>query len=348
MKNENFPFVSVIIPCRNEEKFIGRCLDSIIAQDYPKDKIEVLVIDGRSTDRTREVVKGYIQKYPFIRLLDNPKRITPVAMNIGIKGAKGDYILILSSHSKIDVNFVQKNISNLQKYHVDCVGGIIITLPASKSLLSQSIALTLSHPFGVGNAYFRIGSKEPKLVDTVPFGCYKRDVFEKIGLFDEELIRNQDDEFNLRLIKNGGKILLVPDIISYYYTRDSLLKLWKMYFQYGYFKPLVVQKIGDILTWRQLIPAIFVSSLIFTGVLSFFSKFFLGLFLLIVGSYLFANFVFSLTIAAKKGLKFFPILPVVFFTLHFSYGLGYLKGIWDFLIRKKHLKKKIKDIPLTR
>ena len=200
MENKNSPFVSIIIPCRNEEKFISKCLDSIVAQDYPKDKIEVLVVDGRSTDRTREIVKEYIQRYSFIKILDNPKKITPVAMNIGIKRAKGDCILILSSHSKIDTNFVRKNILNLQKYHADCVGGIIITLPASKSLLCQSIALALSHPFGVGNAYYRIGSKKPKFVDTVPFGCYKKEVFEKIGLFDEELIRNQDDEFNLRFI----------------------------------------------------------------------------------------------------------------------------------------------------
>jgi len=348
MENKNFPFVSIIIPCRNEEKFIGKCLDSIIAQNYPKDKIEVLVVDGRSTDRTREIVKKYAQKYPFIKVLDNPRKITPTALNIGIRQAKGEIIIRMDAHNVYEESYVSKCVKYLKEYNVDNVGGIWVTLPANNTIVAKSIALALSHPFGVGNAYFRIGSKKPRFVDTVPFGCYKKEVFEKIGLFDEELIRNQDDEFNLRLIKNGGKILLVPDIISYYYARDSLSKLWKMYFQYGYFKPLVVRKIGDILTWRQLIPAIFVSSLILTGVLSFFSKLFLWLFSLIVCSYLLTNFGFSFAIAIKKELKFFPVLPFVFATLHFSYGLGYLKGIWDFLIHKKHLKKKIEDIPLTR
>ncbi|MCD6317497.1 glycosyltransferase family 2 protein, partial [Candidatus Aerophobetes bacterium] len=243
---------------------------------------------------------------------------------------------------------IQKNILNLQEYNVDCVGGIMITLPANKTLLAQSIALALSHPFGVGNSYFRIGSKEPRLVDTVPFGCYRREVFKKIGRFDEELVRNQDDEFNFRLIKNGGKILLVPKIVSYYYARGKLSQLFRQYFQYGYFKVRVAQKIGAILTWRQLIPAIFVGSLIFTGVVSFFSKLFLWLFLLVAISYFFANFGFSLSIAVKRGIRFFPSLVVAFATLHFSYGFGYLKGIWDFMICKKHLKKKIKDVPLTR
>ena len=142
--------------------------------------------------------------------------------------------------------------------------------------------------------------------------------------------------------------MLVPKIVSYYYARGKLSQLFRQYFQYGYFKVRVAQKIGAILTWRQLIPAIFVGSLILTGIMSFFSKFFLCLFFLISGSYLFTNFIFSLGISIKKGLKFFPILPAVFATLHFSYGFGFLKGIWDFVIRKKHLKQKIEDVPLTR
>ncbi len=348
MENENLPLVSIIIPCRNEEKFIGDCLDSIIVQNYPKDRIEVLVVDGRSTDKTKEVVKKYIQKYSFIRILDNPKRITPAGMNIGIKKAKGDYILILSSHSKVGKNFIQENVSNLQKHRVDCVGGTIITLPAKENLLSQSIALALSHPFGVGNVYFRIGSKKPRFVDTVPFGCYKREVFKKIGLFDEDLLRGQDAEFNTRLKKYGGKILLVPEIVSYYYARDSLLKLWRTYFQYGYFKPLTVKKVGNVYTIRQLVPGIFVGSLVISLALSIIYQPLLWLFVFMLSSYIIVNLVFSLKISLKKGIKFFFVLPSVFSTLHFSYGLGYLKGIWDFIILEKHKKKKIEDIPLAR
>ena len=341
--------ISVIIPCRDEEKYIGKCLDSIIKQEYPINNLEVFVVDGMSQDGTKRIIINYIQEYPFIKLLNNPDKITPAAMNIGIKKASGNFILILGAHSMIDKKFIKKNYQSLKNNCVDCVGGIGIAVPTSNSLVSKSISIVTSHPFGVGNAYFRIGIKKTKYVDTVPFGCYRREVFEKIGFFDEDLVRNQDDEFNLRLIKNGGKILLVPDIISYYYARDSMYKLWKMYFQYGYFKPLVVKKVGGILTWRQIVPTTFIGSLILLLLLSFCSKFFLWLFLFILGLYTIVNFALSLIISIKKkNLKLLPFLITSFITLHFSYGFGYLKGIWDFVVFKKHLKKKIKDMPLTR
>ena len=348
MENKDFPFVSIIIPCRNEEKFISKCLDSIIAQNYPKDRIEVLVVDGRSMDRTREVVKGYTQKYPFIKLLDNPKRITPIAMNIGIKEAKGDVVILVNAHSILDKDFLKYSTAYLKKTGADAVGGKLNTINDNSSLVAQAIPLAADSTFGAGGKRYRTREEEGWVKDTLPYCAYPKKIFEKIGLIDEELIRDQDEEFNYRLLKSGGRIFFTPKIKSYLHIRPSLRKLWRQHFQYGYFKVRVAQKIGVIFTLRQLIPAIFVSSLIFTGVLSFFSKFFLGLFSLIICSYLLANFGFSLAIAIKKGLKFLPLLPIVFFTLHFSYGLGYLKGIWDFLIRKKHLKKKIKDIPLTR
>lgn len=347
-KDINRVKVSVIIPCRNEEKFIEKCFDSIITNDYPKDKLEVLVVDGISDDKTREIIESYIRKYPFIKLLDNPKKIVPTALNIGIKNAIGDVIIRIDAHNIYEKDYIFKCVEYLQEHKVDNIGGVCITLPGSDTLISKSIALALSHPFGVGNASFRIGLKESKLVDTVPFGCYKREVFEKIGFFDEDLVRNQDDEFNLRLIKNGGKILLVPDIVSYYYARDSLKKLWKMYFQYGYFKPLVVYKIGAVLTWRQLVPAIFISSLVFTGALSFLLRPFLYLFIIIVIIYSIVNLGFSLSIALRKGFKYLLVLPFTFATVHFSYGCGYIKGILDFIILKKQKRKKIEDVSLTR
>lgn len=346
--NANLPTVSIIIPCRNEEKFIGKCLDSIIAQYYPKDKIEVLVVDGMSQEGTREIIEEYDRKYTFIHMLNNPQKIVPTALNIGIQHAKGEIIIRMDAHNVYQSDYISKCVKYLQEYNVDNVGGIWITLPGSDTIIAESIALALSHPFGVGNAYYRIGAKEPRYVDTVPFGCYKREVFERIGLFDEELIRNQDDEFNLRLIKNGGKVLLVPEIISYYYARESLSKLSKMYFQYGYFKPLVAQKVGAVLTWRQLIPVIFVGSLIIFGIFSLLLKPVTWLFLAIILSYLIVNIGFSLLVALKKGLKYLFVLPITFATLHFSYGIGYLKGIWDFIILKRHKRKKIEDVSLTR
>ena len=344
----NNPFVSIIIPCRNEVKFIGKSLESILSNDYPKDKIEVLVIDGMSDDSTREIVNNYTKEYSFIKSYDNPKKVVPSAMNIGIKNAQGEIIIRMDAHNIYTKDYITKCITSLQEYNVDNVGGICVTLPGNDTLMAESIALALSHPFGVGNSYFRTGVKKPRYVDTVPFGCYKREVFDKIGGFDEDLVRNQDDEFNLRLIRNGGKILLVPEIVSYYYARDSLIKLSKMYFQYGYFKPLVAMKIGTVLTWRQIIPVFFVSSLILSGILAPFLKSFFILFLIILFSYLFANAGFSLSIALKKGLKYLFILPIVLTTLHLSYGFGYLKGILDFIVLKKQKRKKIKNVPLTR
>jgi cellulose synthase/poly-beta-1,6-N-acetylglucosamine synthase-like glycosyltransferase len=342
------PMVSVIIPCRDEAKYIGKCLDSIIASDYPNENLEVLVIDGMSEDGTRKIVESYALKYSFIKLLENSEKITPVALNKGIRAANGQIIMRMDAHNIYERDYISKCVKYLKDYNVDNVGGICITLPGTDRLLSKSIALALSHPFGVGNAYFRIAIKVPKYVDTVPFGCYERGVFNRIGLFDEDLIRNQDDEFNMRLIKNGGKILLVPDIVSYYYARDSLSKLWKMYFQYGYFKPLVAKKIRAILTWRQLIPVFFVSFLIISGILSLIFKPFSLVFFFMIISYLIANIGFTLLIAVGKGFKYLFTLPFIFATLHFSYGLGYLKGIWDFIFFKKHEREKIQDIHLTR
>ncbi|MDP1817541.1 MAG: glycosyltransferase family 2 protein, partial [Leadbetterella sp.] len=328
--------------------FIGKCLDAIIVNDFPKNKLEVFVVDGMSDDGTRQLISDYTKKFPFIKLLSNEKKVTPVAMNMGIKAAKGEYIIILSSHSEIDHRFLSLNLEGFEKYAADCVGGIIITLPANKTIIAESVALALAHPFGVGNSHFRIGATEPKYVDTVPFGCYKKERIESIGLFDEDLVRNQDDELNLRLLKHGGKILLMPNIISFYHARESLQKLWKMYYQYGHFKPLVAHKVGGVLTWRQLIPALFVSNLIVLGMFSFISHYFFGLFLGVVLLYIMGNLFFAFSVAKRKGLKFFMTLPAVFATLHFSYGTGYIKGIWDFIIIKKQNRNNIGDIPSSR
>jgi cellulose synthase/poly-beta-1,6-N-acetylglucosamine synthase-like glycosyltransferase len=345
---DNLPLVSIIIPCRNEEKFIAKCLDSIIAQDYPKEKIEVLVVDGMSEDKTREIVKQYNHCYSFIKMLDNPQKIVPTAMNLGIKNARGNIIVRMDAHAEYPKDYLSKIVYWLDKSGADNVGGIGITKSGANTLIAEAIALGLSSPFGVGNAYFRIGVKEPKYVDTVPFGAYRKEVFEKIGLFDEELIRNQDDEFNLRLLRQGGKILLVPEIVSYYYARDSLLKLWEMYFQYGYWKIRVIQKHKLLASWRHPVPVTFILTILGTIILGIFRP--IGFYILgtIISVYLLMSMVFSLKISLKKGIKYFCILPVVFAVIHFAYGFGFLKGIWDFIILKKHKRMKIVDVPLTR
>ncbi|MBP8692169.1 MAG: glycosyltransferase family 2 protein [Sedimentibacter sp.] len=320
--------VSVIIPCRNEKNFIGKCLDSIIAQDYPKDSLEVLVVDGMSEDRTREVIKDYVLKNPYIKLLDNPKRIVPTALNIAIKNAKGAIIIRMDAHNIYEKDYLSNCVTYLTKHNVDNVGGIWITLPGNETLIAKSIALALSHPFGVGNAYFRIGSKEPKYVDTVPFGCYKKEVFEKIGLFDEDLVRNQDIEFNLRLKKAGGRILLVPDIVSYYHARSTLRSLAKNNFLNGLWVIYSIKFAKMPFSLRHLIPFFFVTSLLGSLILSLFYHPFIYLFTFIITLYLIINIFFSIKLSIKNGLKYFPFLISSFFALHFSYGLG---SIWGFL-----------------
>jgi glycosyltransferase involved in cell wall biosynthesis len=339
---------TIIIPCRNEEAYIGACLDSIIAGDYPRELLEVLVVDGMSNDDTRTIIKKYIDSYSFIAMIDNPRRIVPTALNIGISHAHGDVIVRMDAHNTYGPDYLAKCVRYLQEYNADNVGGVWTTVPGADTIMAKSIALAITHPFGAGNAFYRIGSKTPRFVDTVPFGCFRKELFDRIGLFDEDLVRNQDDEFNARIIKNGGKILLAPDIISEYHARPTLGKLWRLYFQYGRFKPLVARKIHSVMTIRQLMPAMLVVSFIVLSLLSFLHPVFGALFVMLLVVYMMSTIAVSAALAIKNGLLHIISLPMVFWTLHFSYGLGYLKGIVDFVIFKKHTHKGMQDLPLTR
>jgi glycosyltransferase involved in cell wall biosynthesis len=327
------PFVSIICPVCNESKFIDGCINSIINQDYPKDQLEVLFVDGDSNDDTKEKVQFYAEKYSYIHLLDNPRRIVPTALNLGINASKGDVIIRLDGHCIYPINYV----SLLVKYlFADNVGGVWNTLPAKDNSVCRAIALASSHKFGVGNSMHKTGSKEIIETDTVPFGCYRRDVFNKIGLFDEELIRNQDDEFNARLINNGGKIFLIPQLVINYSARDTVGKMSKMYYQYGLFKPLVNKKLGAPATVRQFFPAAFVLGLIGGGIVSSFSAILAIIYLSVLILYTILSFCFSIFCAYKwKDWKQAFILPIIFFIIHFSYGTGYWNGIFNILLQRK-------------
>jgi len=340
--------LSIIIPCRNEEKFIGKCLDSILKQDYPKESLEILVADGMSTDKTRDILMDYSSKYSFIRWVENPKKLASAALNIMIPQVNGEVIIRMDAHNEYAKDYISKCVRYLDEYQADNVGGVWITLPGAETTIAKAIALVLSSSFGVGNALFHIGVKEPTYVDTVPFGCYKKEVFNKIGLFDEDAWRGEDDEFNSRLIKQGGKILLVPDIVSYYHARETYGKLWRTYFQYGYFKPLTVLKLRSVFTLRQLIPGILVGSLIVLCAVSLFNKYIFLLFLIEFSVYIAASFIASFLTAVKNRMVLLPYLMIAFAVLYLSYGIGYLKGILDFMVFKRHLSGKIKDMPITR
>ena len=236
--------LSVICPIYNEEKYIAQCIESILQQDYPKDKLEILFVDGMSTDHTRHIIEQYTHAYPYIRIIDNPDKVVPHAMNRGIMASTGDVIIRLDAHAVYPNNYFSQLVEALHKYHADNVGAQCRTLPANQTVSAIAIAAALGSSFGVGTSMFRIGITQDIETDTVPFGCFRREVFEKVGLYDTQLIRNQDDELNARIINHGGKIILLAGLEFDYYARDSYAKLFKMYYQYGLYKPLVNKKLG--------------------------------------------------------------------------------------------------------
>ncbi len=336
MKPE-LPLVSIVVPIRNEMYHIKQCLDSILYSDYPKENLEVIVVDGTSEDQTQGIVAGYIRKHAFIKLLSNPKRVTSVAFNKGILHSKGDIIALMSAHAYYEKGNISRCVKHMEEDDIDSVGGVCITLPGKDTLVARGIAFVLSSPFGVGNSYFRIGTSQPKYVDTVPFGFYRKELFEDIGLFNERLIRNQDIEFNTRIGKNGGKVLLDPEIKSYYFARSTLRELWAQNWRNGIWNIYVTKLAPGSLSARHFAPLLFVLGLMGSLTLSLFIRKGLILLALACGSYLCASLLFSVRIGLKEGIKYIPILPVVFFSLHSCYGLGMLWGIltsWRY--RRKH------------
>ena len=247
-----------MVPCRNEEGYIARCLDSILEGDYPRSLLEVLVVNGGSSDRTAEIVAAYAAAHRGVVALENPQGTTPAALNIGIRAASGRVIVRMDAHVLYPPDYIRRLVAGLEDSGADNVGGVLETVPGEDTPVAQAIALGISHRFGVGNSHFRVGTSERREVDTVPFGCFRREVFDRIGLFDEELIRNQDDEFNFRIITRGGRVLLLPDVFCRYFARRSFSQLARMYYQYGYFKPLVARKVGRVMTVRQLVPGLLV------------------------------------------------------------------------------------------
>ncbi|MBI4001536.1 MAG: glycosyltransferase family 2 protein [Nitrospira defluvii] len=342
------PRVTVLVPCRNEERFITACVESILDNDYPKNRLEILVIDGMSHDETRTIVSRYATRHSLIRLLDNVKRTTPCGLNVGIAEATGDIVVRMDAHSAYPKNYISGLVDWLSKSAADNVGGVCMTLPADDSPMAQAIARGLSHPFGVGTSYFRIGTSKPRWVDTVFGGCYRKDVFDRIGLFDEQLVRNQDDEFNHRLIARGGRILLVPEVVSYYYPRRSLGQLWRMYYQYGYFKPLVAWKVGRIGTVRQLVPIVCLALLVGLSIAAIGSHTSRFVLLMLVAVYLLADFAVSFAVGLSGGFRCAGWMLLVFPALHVSYGVGYLRGMFDFWIRGKQNSMATNSIPLSR
>lgn len=330
------PSISIIIPCRNEERYISKNIDSILNQDYTG-QLEVLIVDGMSDDNTREIVKQY--NNPNVRLIDNPHQFTPHALNIGVDHSKGDIFIILGGHAFLDKSFVSNNIKILQTdKSVGCAGGQILNIYENET--GEIISKAMSSIFGVGNATFRTGG-QAGYIDTVAFGAYYKKVHYEIGRFDEDLVRNQDDEYNYKIVKAGYKIYFDPSIISHYNVRGSLKKLFKQYYQYGYWKVYVNVKHKTVTTVRQMIPLFFVLGLIAGAILSLLIPYFIWAFVGGISLYVLMALFFGFKTAKNsiESLKVATIFPI----LHFSYGWGYLIGIINFIILRKKPSKRSKE-----
>jgi glycosyltransferase involved in cell wall biosynthesis len=334
----SLPFVSVIVPCRNEARHLRACLDSIVATAYPLDRLEILVVDGESQDGTRAIAEACAgaSALPPIRVLSNPAGTAPAALNLGIQQAHGDIIARMDAHATYPPAYLPRLVEALDETGADNVGGVLDTLPASDTAVARAIAAACSHPFGVGNSRFRIGARTNQWVDTVAFGCWRRQLFTWLGTFDEELVRNQDDELNHRLLARGGRILLVASVTAQYYARETLGQVARMFYQYGLYKPLVAKKVGRVMTARQLAPPALTLGLIGPALLA--------LWLPVVGLvsgalaavYGIAVLGAAVRLVPRLGLRAALATAVVFPLMHLSYGWGFLFGLLRWSRHSRH------------
>lgn len=319
------------MPIRNEGDFIARSLGAVLAQDYPHDRLEVLIADGMSTDDTRSVIYQLAQTTTIpIRIVDNRGKIVPTGFNTALQQAQGEIIVRVDGHTIIAHDYVSRCVELLQRSSADNVGGKMHASGTNK--FGEAVAVATSTPFGVGGARFHYSDKE-EYVDTVYMGAWRRELFERIGFFDEELIRNQDDEFNYRLRSSGGQILLSPAINSEYFNRSSLPGLWRQYYQYGLYKVRVMQKHPRQMRPRQFAPALLISALLGVGILSVLNRQMRRLWYLAIATYGAANLLASLLTARRNGWQHLRYLPIVYAVLHFSYGLGFWRGLVKFRSR---------------
>ena len=325
------PVVRMVVPCRNEREFIGALLESVLNADREGMLVEMDVCDGMSEDGTRGIIQRFASQHPWIRLVDNPERTTPQAINLGFRRGTFDVGILMGAHAEIAPDFFRNNLRALDAHpDAGCVGGVITNVYAND--VSRAIGAAMSSPIGVGNAHFRTGLRSGP-VDTVAFGAYRREVFDKVGWFDERLVRNQDDEFNYRVLRAGYRIWLVTDIRCSYHVRASFEKLFRQYRQYGFWKVYVNRLHGTITTWRQVVPALFVLFVLAGGMLCSFYPVLRSAYLGLLVMYVVLVFLAGVR-AAPSWLDRFRIAWAIFI-LHAAYGLGYLEGVVRFILLRQ-------------
>lgn len=322
------PMVSIIMPVRNEAEYLSISLGSIARQTYPKELLQVLLADGMSEDGTRQAAYDLARATGLsIEILDNPRRIAPSGLNVGLERAKGEVIVRVDGHCELDPDYITQCVELLRSKKADGVGGPIETV--GQGAVAEAIAIAMSSKFGVGGSAFRTVSDRELYTDTVAFPGYTRETICKTGRFDEELVRNQDDEYNFRIREQGGRILLSPSIRSRYFSRSSLRSLWLQYFQYGYWKVRVLQLHPRQMSARQFVPFLFVTTLLLLGLASFFSEIARWGLLGVITCYAVLNIIAAVYAGRAKASRI-PVIALSFLILHLSYGLGSLLGLVAF------------------
>ncbi len=317
------------MPVRNEAAYLKRSLGSVLAQDYPADRLEVLLVDGASEDDTVALIQSFQARDPRIQLLHNPRRIVPISLNLAHRIARGAVILRVDGHCEIQPDYARQAVSLLAESGAAGVGGPWQTIGAGP--IARGIALAMSSPFGVGNVAFRVHSHaQPQPVDTVPFPAYSRATLERYGGYDEELVRNQDDEYNYRIRKGGGQLLLNPAMPVRYYSRNTFGHLFRQYSQYGYWKVRVLQKHPAQMQWRQFIPPLFVASVLVLSAASFIVPAARLAFTGIVSLYALFISLGAIMQVPQAGGRTALYSLMACAVLHSSYGLGFLVGLVRF------------------
>ena len=326
--------VSVIIPCYNEEKRILSLLEAIKTQTYPLNLLEIVISDGQSTDQTIKIIREFIRENKGLNIIvvDNPKRIIPSALNLGIQASHGEIIIRLDAHSNPHEEYIQRCVEILEDGLADNVGGIWEIRPGEKTWIASSIAKAATLPIAVGDALYRHTTK-PGYVETVPFGAFKREVLALIGFFNENLLTNEDYEFNTRIALNGGRIWLDPRIRSIYYARSTIIDLAKQYWRYGYWKWKMLQLYPKTIRWRQALPPLFISSLIILSISSLFLNWLWYLPAVEIIMYLTIIIATGIVIGTRERKPEFIVgIPPAIIAMHFSWGTGFLwsmiKGIF--------------------
>ncbi len=322
------PKVSIVMPILNEEKYIAKCIDSILQQDYPKDDLELILVDGCSVDNTQKIINDYMEKYDFIKLYENAKKTVQYALNIGIREARGEYIVRMDAHAEYADDYVSKCVEYLEKTDAVNVGGPMVS--RGKNPIQKVVAAAYHSEFALGGGKFHREDFQG-YADTVFLGAFKKDYLLKIGLYDERLPRSEDDDLNFRINENGGKVYITPEIKSVYYPRDNYVSLFWQYYEYGLWKVAVVKKHRRPARISHLIPMLFVAFILIFSILSLFSKAALCILLSVLALYAALDAYFSFR--SKYVSSFLDKLRLMYvhFILHISYGIGFWVGIFKFM-----------------